>query len=60
MKNVLTLLAKGVLISLDLTTVASTTDAAFKRTFMDQAWLQLLSQMKKLKIQWRDLNFLKN
>ena len=39
-KNVLTPLAKGVLVPLGLTAAASTIDAAFKRNFLDRERLR--------------------
>ena len=39
MKTVLTLLTKSVLMSLRLTAIPSTTDAAIRKKFLDRGWL---------------------
>ena len=41
MKNILTPLTKSVLIPLSLAAVASATEAAIQRKFMDEKWLHL-------------------
>ena len=58
-KNVLTSLAKNVVLPLGVTAAASATDAAIQKKIYESGMTTLIIS-NKLKISWKQLNILKN